>query len=171
MVTLGRMGEVAEAGHIHPAYCCRAVQGLAHYGYCFLMCLHYWLETHLPQKRDGCWHCCVGRLSGSRDKDSCMAVVRELDSFPVWFPTPQAGPRGKSGLVLFVCGMCRVWMVCVFVCKGMHAHVYEPVCGGQMSMTVSPSSTLHFIVGGSLSLGKKSADLTPGILLSLLPHF
>lgn len=25
MVTLGRMGEVAEAGHIHPAYCCRAV--------------------------------------------------------------------------------------------------------------------------------------------------
>lgn len=119
MVTLGRMREAAEAGHIHPAYCCRAVQGLAHCG-CFFMRLHYWLETHLPQKRDGCWHCCVGDPSGSRDKDSCTAVVRELDSFPVWFPTPQAGPRGKSGLVLFVVCVGCVWYVCSCASECMH---------------------------------------------------
>lgn len=128
MVTLERMGEVAEDGHIHPAYCYRAVQGLAHCGY----------STHVPRvfshvspllagdtshTEKGCWRCWVGGPSGSRDKDSYTAVVRELDSFPVWFPTPQAGPRGKSELVLFVCSMCRVCMVCVFICKGMHAHM------------------------------------------------
>lgn len=165
MVTLERMGEVAEAGHIHPVYCCRVVQGLAHCGYprhvprVLSHASPLLIETHLAQKRDAdcCW---VGGPSGSRDKDSYTAVVRELDSFLVRFPTPQAGPRGKSGLVLFVFGMCRVCMVCVFMYKGMHAHMYDPVCGSQMSMIMSSSSTLYFIVGGSLSLGQKSADLT-----------
>lgn len=156
MVTLERMGEVAETGHIHPAYCCRVVQGLAPCGYprhvprVLSHASPLLIETHLTQKRD----------AGVVGLEVRLGLGIRIPAQLLWFPTPQAGPRGKSGLVLFVFGMCRVCMVCVFMCKGMHAHMYEPVCGSQMSLTMSSSSSLYLIVGGSLSLGQKSADLT-----------
>lgn len=113
MVTLERMGEVAETGHIHPAYCCRVVQGLAHCGYprhvpsVLSHASPLLIETHLTQKRD----------AGVVGLEVRLGLGIRIQARLLWFPTPQ---ESQGWFCLFLVCVGCVWYVCSCARECMH---------------------------------------------------